>query len=195
MGNSQNRAMAILSEIKKHPEDARGLFRALLAVLPGGQRLVLEAIASHPKPVLARELASELGITVHIVSTMVLRLKVLSLVEVERKGRDAWYSLPVSVRASLLKGSMSIKSTDDELEAIELDFIFDDWRDREGQSVYGKAVDFDNDLSTGQFHSGTTYRGILLMDKGAREQLVASMKQGFAPAFYSEQARKPPARS
>jgi hypothetical protein len=97
--------MAILSEIEKHPEDVRGLFRALVAVLPSGQRLVLEAIASHSEPILARELASEVGVTVHIVSTMALRLKALSLVEVTHKGRDSWYSLPES-----LVGGMSIRT-------------------------------------------------------------------------------------
>lgn len=85
-------AAAIVSKIKLHPEDACGLFRALIIVLPVGQKRVIEAIASRKEPVLVRELAEGLGMTVHTLSTHASRLKALGLIQAHSAGRDTWYS-------------------------------------------------------------------------------------------------------
>ena len=54
--------------------------------------------------------------------------------------------------------------------------VFDDWR-KNGESVY-------NELSTGEFHSGTTFRGEIQLPPETEAELRGYMKQGFRPVFW-----------
>ena len=63
---------------------------------------------------------------------------------------------------------------------MKIKLVFEDWRDRNHKSVYSteKGVD----LSTGDFHSGTTFNATIEVDDP--EELKESLRQGYIPVFY-----------
>ena len=63
---------------------------------------------------------------------------------------------------------------------ILVEFYFDDWK-KKGVSVYQteKGVE----LSMNDFHSGTVFQGILMLDEEHGQALVEALKEGYTPTF------------
>ena len=63
---------------------------------------------------------------------------------------------------------------------MKIKLVFDDWRDKNHKSIYGteKGVG----LSTGDFHSGTTFNATI--EVNGPEELKESLRRGFIPVFY-----------
>ena len=60
---------------------------------------------------------------------------------------------------------------------MQIKLVFNDWRDKKGLSVYGTP------LSDGQFHSGTTFNGVIYLDEEDAAELVQDIKDGYVPVF------------
>ena len=69
-----------------------------------------------------------------------------------------------------------------EMEDVTLDvaLIFDDWREG-GQSIYGTAIGLS--LSSGDLHSGSTFRARITVDPGTAEDLMVALDAGYQPVF------------
>jgi hypothetical protein len=65
---------------------------------------------------------------------------------------------------------------------MKIKVVFDDWRERGGNSVY--QTEKGMDLSAGQFHSGTTFEGSIELNPDDEKELADAMADGYAPAFY-----------
>lgn len=63
---------------------------------------------------------------------------------------------------------------------IFVEFTFDDWK-KAGVSVYQteKGVE----LSMNDFHGGTVFQGILMLDEEHQEALIEALKEGYTPTF------------
>ena len=63
---------------------------------------------------------------------------------------------------------------------ILVEFAFDDWK-KGGVSVYQteKGVE----LSMNDFHSGTVFQGIILLDEEHQRALIEALKDGYTPTF------------
>ena len=63
---------------------------------------------------------------------------------------------------------------------ILVELAFDDWK-KNGISVYQteKGVE----LSMNDFHGGTVFQGILLLDEEHSQALVEALKKGYTPTF------------
>lgn len=59
--------------------------------------------------------------------------------------------------------------------------VFDDWK-KNGKSIYStqKGVD----LSAGDFHSGTTFKGEIHLNPEQEKEFKKALKQGYQPAFW-----------
>lgn len=64
---------------------------------------------------------------------------------------------------------------------MKIKLIFDDWR-KEGRSVY--SVEECLKLSSGDFHSGTTFIGKIHLDKSQEEELKMAIEDGYNPVFW-----------
>lgn len=53
-------------------------------------------------------------------------------------------------------------------------FVFDDWRNREGKSIYQTEEGIK--LSAGDFHSGTIFNGEIWLDEEQMEDLLNAIK-------------------
>ena len=60
--------------------------------------------------------------------------------------------------------------------------VFADWLGRDHRSVYSTEAGVG--LSTGQFHSGTTFDGAVRLDPDDRAELEAAMASGYVPVFH-----------
>jgi hypothetical protein len=60
--------------------------------------------------------------------------------------------------------------------------VFAEWLDRDFKSVYytPKGVD----LSTGQFHSGTTFDALVDFGPDEQAEMKAALADGYIPAFH-----------
>ena len=65
--------------------------------------------------------------------------------------------------------------------------VFDDWREH-GKSIYQTEQGFA--LSTGDFHSGTTFEGIIELDEGEAVELQVALEAGYEPVFYLLEAQE-----
>jgi len=66
--------------------------------------------------------------------------------------------------------------------SLRVDLVFDDWREK-GRSIYSTAQG--NDLSMGDFHSGTTFNGVIECDDQLTlDELHSAMREGFTPVFW-----------
>jgi hypothetical protein len=63
---------------------------------------------------------------------------------------------------------------------ITVRFAFNGW-EKEGVSVYNTEKGIE--LSMNDFHSGTVFHGILLLDEEHCEALGEALEQGFTPSF------------
>lgn len=63
---------------------------------------------------------------------------------------------------------------------IMVEFAFDDWI-KGGVSVYQteKGVE----LSKKDFHSGTIFQGVIMLDEEHQQDLIAALKEGYTPTF------------
>ena len=59
--------------------------------------------------------------------------------------------------------------------------VFDDWRNSEHESVY--ATEKGIELSSGCFHSGTTFEAEIQLDAEDAEELQAALDNGYRPVF------------
>lgn len=68
---------------------------------------------------------------------------------------------------------------------MKIKLVFSDWQLR-GKSVYNTEKGIQ--LSLGQFHSGTTFNGEIILDEDDEEELKQALKDGYEPVFcvYSE---------
>ena len=66
---------------------------------------------------------------------------------------------------------------------LDVALIFDDWRDwRDSrQSIYGTAIGLS--LSSGDLHSGSTFRATITVDPDTAEELMAALDAGYQPVF------------
>jgi hypothetical protein len=62
-----------------------------------------------------------------------------------------------------------------------LNFVFDDWRNDKGESVYSteKGVE----LSLGSFHSGTVFVGDIYLQHDNEQDLRQALAEGYHPVF------------
>jgi len=63
---------------------------------------------------------------------------------------------------------------------MKISLVFDVWTKK------GKPIPFTEDniwLSMGQFHGGTTFRGMIDLDEEDEEELREAFKDGFRPTF------------
>jgi len=65
---------------------------------------------------------------------------------------------------------------------MKIKLIFWDWKDSEFNSVY-QTLD-GSDLANGKFHSGSTFDGIITLDKYDHKEFKSAMERGFIPVFY-----------
>jgi len=63
---------------------------------------------------------------------------------------------------------------------MKVKLIFDDWK-LKGYSVYNTEVGIE--LSTGDFHSGTTFNGDIHLDSEQAEELRIAFMAGYTPSF------------
>ncbi len=63
---------------------------------------------------------------------------------------------------------------------MEIKLVFDDWK-LKGKSIYNTEAG--NELSQHDFHSGTTFIGIIRLDREQEEELMAALRAGFMPSF------------
>ena len=64
---------------------------------------------------------------------------------------------------------------------MKINLVFDTWRVW-GRDIYGTMEYIE--LSSGQFHSGTTFHGTIELDDGDAEELRKAMDDGYRPTFW-----------
>ena len=60
--------------------------------------------------------------------------------------------------------------------------VLDDWRNNKHASIYSELQGVE--LSTGVFHSGTTFEAEIKLDEADQAELAEAMCAGFVPVFY-----------
>lgn len=63
---------------------------------------------------------------------------------------------------------------------MRIKLVFDDWT-KNGQSIYSTLDGIE--LSMRDFHSGTTFDGIIQLDIDQEDELRLALKQGYVPTF------------
>lgn len=70
-----------------------------------------------------------------------------------------------------------------------IELVFDDWRKKGfGHSVYDTEKGIE--LSSGSFHSGTTFTGTISLDDEEYEQFAQALGDGYRPVFMISRERK-----
>lgn len=71
-----------------------------------------------------------------------------------------------------------------------VELVFCDWMDKAHRSVYAakKGVD----LSSGPFHSGTTFDGLIRLDPDDAEELEGAIAAGYLPMFHLKFIKREP---
>lgn len=64
---------------------------------------------------------------------------------------------------------------------MDIKLVFCDW-EKEGKSIYSTEEGIE--LSSGSFHSGTTFNGTISLDEEEKEELERAIKSGATPKFY-----------
>ena len=67
---------------------------------------------------------------------------------------------------------------------MKIKLVFLDWR-RQGFSVY--ATEEGVELSLRDFHSGSTFNGLVELDKEQAEEITQALRDGFQPCFWIAQ--------
>jgi hypothetical protein len=65
---------------------------------------------------------------------------------------------------------------------MRIKLVFDDWRNEIGVSVYNAPEGVTS--SIGDFHSGTTFDGIITLEEDQHKELESSLEKGFIPVFH-----------
>lgn len=63
---------------------------------------------------------------------------------------------------------------------ITVKLALDDWK-KDGVSVYQTEKGIE--LSMNDFHSGTVFHGILMLDEEHQQALIKALKEGYTPTF------------
>jgi hypothetical protein len=64
---------------------------------------------------------------------------------------------------------------------MKIKLIFDDWR-FQGKSIYNTEVGLD--LSSGDFHSGSTFKGEIELEPDQFDEFKTALEKGYQPAFW-----------
>jgi hypothetical protein len=64
---------------------------------------------------------------------------------------------------------------------MKIKLIFDDWK-KQGKSVYNTEKGIE--LSNGDFHSGTTFDGIIELNQEQHEELKQALEEFYNPVFW-----------
>lgn len=64
---------------------------------------------------------------------------------------------------------------------MKIKMVFDDWR-KKGESV--SSTEECIKLSSGDFHSGTTFNGKIHLNKAQEEELKMAIEDGYNPVFW-----------
>ena len=67
---------------------------------------------------------------------------------------------------------------------MKIKLVFDDWR-KEGKSVYNTPEGIE--LTKYDFHSGSTFRGTILIDVCQEDELREAIEEGYQPLFWVTQ--------
>lgn len=65
---------------------------------------------------------------------------------------------------------------------MKIDLVFHDWIGKSGKSIYNTTEGIH--LSTGDFHSGSTFAGQILLDSGQEAELLKAVGEGYSPVFW-----------
>lgn len=65
---------------------------------------------------------------------------------------------------------------------MKIDLVFYDWIKKGGKSVYSTIEGIH--LSTGDFHSGSTFAGQILLDSEQEAELLQALDEGYEPVFW-----------
>lgn len=65
---------------------------------------------------------------------------------------------------------------------MKIRLVFDDWRNKQGESVYQTGVGIE--LSMGSLHSGSTFTAEVQFAADTEEDLRESLAAGYTPVFY-----------
>ena len=65
---------------------------------------------------------------------------------------------------------------------MKINLVFDDWMGKDMKSVYSTIKG--THLSTGDFHSGTTFSGQILLDSEQEAELLQALDEGYMPVFW-----------
>ena len=65
---------------------------------------------------------------------------------------------------------------------MKVKLVFADWQDFEFNSIYNTSEGID--LTTGDFHCGSTFDAIITLEKDQHEELKLALEKGFIPFFY-----------
>jgi len=68
---------------------------------------------------------------------------------------------------------------------MKIRLVFDDWRNKKGESVYNTLVGVD--LSMRDFHSGTAFTADIQLDEEGELELKEALVAGYVPVFYVSQ--------
>ena len=68
---------------------------------------------------------------------------------------------------------------------MKIKLTFDDWKNQ-GKSIYNTEKGIE--LSSGDFHSGTTFNGTIELDQEQYEELKQALKDGYNPTFWVMEA-------
>lgn len=63
---------------------------------------------------------------------------------------------------------------------MKIKLVFDDWQ-KDGKSVYNTEEAYE--LSLGNFHSGTTFKATIDLDKWEEKEIKEAIKSGYTPTF------------
>jgi len=65
---------------------------------------------------------------------------------------------------------------------MKINLVFDDWIGKDMKSVYNTING--THLSIGNFHSGTTFSGQILLDSEQEDELLQALDEGYRPVFW-----------
>lgn len=60
--------------------------------------------------------------------------------------------------------------------------VFTDWKNSNFDNIYNTEKGIE--LSSGDFHSGSTFDAIITLEKEQHEELELALEKGFIPFFY-----------
>jgi len=65
---------------------------------------------------------------------------------------------------------------------MKIKLVFDDWRNKDHQSIYNTEEGVD--LSTGDLHSGSSFKAEITLDEECSEDMKRALEAGYVPVFW-----------